>query len=101
MSGNPSESAAECVLEVNNLKTVFGKGDSLFTAVNDVSFKVYKGKTLCIVGESGSGKSVSARSILRILDAGGRITGGEILYHRKDQSGARRTVDLSKVDPSG
>ena len=53
-------------------------------AVNDVSYSIERGKTLGIVGESGSGKSVSAMSILRLLDANGYIADGSILFEGKD-----------------
>ena len=53
-------------------------------AVNDVSYSLEPGKTIGIVGESGSGKSVSAMSILQLLDANGYIAGGEVLFEGKD-----------------
>ena len=51
-------------------------------AVDGASFDLYPGRTLGIVGESGCGKSVTARSILRIVERPGRIVGGEILLRR-------------------
>ena len=53
-------------------------------AVNDVSYELEPGRTVGIVGESGSGKSVSAMSILRLLDGNGYIDSGEILFEGKD-----------------
>ena len=53
-------------------------------AVNDVSYSLEPGKTIGIVGESGSGKSVSAMSILQLLDANGYIAGGEVLFEGRD-----------------
>jgi len=75
---------AENILEVKNLHTSFktDKGDVL--AVNGVSFALEPGKVLGIAGESGSGKSVTAYSILQILDSNGSITDGEILYKGQD-----------------
>ena len=55
------------ILEINNLVIDFETKDSSFRAVNDISFKIEKGKTLSLVGESGSGKSVTALSILQLL----------------------------------
>jgi len=61
------------------------------------------GATLGIVGESGCGKSVTARSILRIVDRPGRIIGGEIWFRRPGANGAAgsRVVDLAKLEPNG
>lgn len=76
---------AEKILEVKNLKTSFFTEDGEVKAVDDVSFNVYKGKTIGIVGESGCGKSVTSLSIMRLIpNPPGRIVGGEILYGGKD-----------------
>ena len=75
----------EKVLEVKNLRTSFFTDDGEVKAVDDVSFNVYKGKTLGIVGESGCGKSVTSLSIMRLVpEPPGRIVGGEILYQGRD-----------------
>ncbi len=74
----------ELVLEVKNLHTFFKTRNGTVKAVNDVSYELKAGKTLGIVGESGSGKSVSAMSILRLLDANGYIAEGEILFRGED-----------------
>ena len=74
------------LLEIKNLKTYFRTKRGLIKAVNDASYKVEAGKTLGIVGESGSGKSVSALSILKLLDANGYIAEGEILLEGADIS---------------
>jgi peptide/nickel transport system ATP-binding protein/oligopeptide transport system ATP-binding protein len=75
----------EKILEVKNLKTTFKTEEGELTAVDDVSFNVFKGKTLGIVGESGCGKSVTSLSIMRLIpNPPGKITGGEILYGGKD-----------------
>jgi oligopeptide/dipeptide ABC transporter ATP-binding protein len=72
------------LLEVKNLKTEFKTDDGTFWAVDDVSFKVEKGKTLGIVGESGCGKSVTSLSIMRLIQKPGKIVGGEILFEGTD-----------------
>ena len=71
------------LLSVRDLKTYFFQDDGLVKAVDGASFDVYAGKTLGIVGESGCGKSVTARSIMRIVDRPGKIVGGEILLRRE------------------
>ena len=70
----------EPLLKVENLRTVFGP----VVAVNDVSFEIRQGETLGIVGESGSGKSVTAFSIIRLVQEPGQITGGRIIFQGKD-----------------
>jgi peptide/nickel transport system ATP-binding protein len=87
----------DIVLEVRNLATHFPVRGGVSKAVDGVSFTVHRGKTLCIVGESGSGKSVTARSILQIVDAPGQIVSGEIILHHPDGS----TDDLARLHPHG
>ena len=70
----------DVLLEVRHLHTYFKTRNGTVRAVNDVSYTLKAGKTIGIVGESGSGKSVSAMSILRLLDANGYIDSGEILF---------------------
>ncbi|MBQ9152705.1 MAG: ABC transporter ATP-binding protein [Solobacterium sp.] len=72
------------LLEVKNLHTYFHTKRGTVKAVNDVSYSVEAGKTLGLVGESGSGKSVSAMSILRLLDANGWIDSGTIMFDGQD-----------------
>jgi peptide/nickel transport system ATP-binding protein len=71
----------EKILEVKGLRTSFFSDEGEVKAVDDVSFDVFKGKTLGIVGESGCGKSVTSLSIMRLVpNPPGKIMGGEILY---------------------
>ena len=72
------------LLEVKNLHTYFKTRKGTVKAVNDVSYSLEPGKTIGIVGESGSGKSVSAMSILQLLDGNGYIADGEILFEGMD-----------------
>jgi len=72
------------ILEVKNLRTYFYSDEGVNKAVDDVSFAIPEGKTVCIVGESGSGKSISAMSIMRLIDKPGTIEGGEILLEGED-----------------
>ncbi|MGE4244475.1 MAG: ABC transporter ATP-binding protein [Parvibaculaceae bacterium] len=92
--------AGSPVLEVRNLSTWFDTGREVIKAVDDVSFTLKRGKTLCVVGESGSGKSITARSILNIVPKPGRIVQGSVLLHQATESGSG-TIDLAKLDPRG
>jgi oligopeptide/dipeptide ABC transporter ATP-binding protein len=88
---------AEPVLQVRNLHTHFFADEGVVRAVDGASFDLYTGRTLGIVGESGCGKSVTARSILRIVERPGRIVSGEILLRRGDG----KTVDVTKLPQDG
>ncbi len=72
------------LLELKDLHTFFRTKKGTVKAVNGVSYSVDAGRTLGIVGESGSGKSVSAMSILQLLDGNGYIDSGEIIFEGKD-----------------
>jgi oligopeptide/dipeptide ABC transporter ATP-binding protein len=72
------------VLQVKDLRTQFFTDDGLVQAVDGVSFDLDPGETLGIVGESGCGKSVTAMSILRLIQEPGRIVGGQILFRGSD-----------------
>ena len=72
------------LLEVKNLHTYFKTRKGIVKAVNDVSYALEPGKTVGIVGESGSGKSVSAMSILQLLDGNGYIAEGEVIFEGLD-----------------
>src|SRR5262245_47762171 len=72
------------VLRVEHLTTGFDLAAGAATAVDDVSFEIHAGETLGLVGESGSGKSVTAMSIMRLVQPPGRIASGRILYKGRD-----------------
>jgi peptide/nickel transport system ATP-binding protein len=91
----------EALLSVRDLKTYFAQDEGLVKAVDGVSFDVVAGSTLGIVGESGCGKSITARSILRIVDRPGRIVAGEIRFRRRPANGAPgEVVDLARLEPN-
>ena len=81
------------LLRVRNLKVAFQTRAGEVPAVDGVSFDVEQGKTLCLVGESGSGKSVTATSILRLLDDNATIS-GELLF---DEQNTGEYVDLQTL----
>jgi peptide/nickel transport system permease protein len=76
--------ATATLLSVRDLSVEFPLERKSVKAVRSVSFDVDRGETLGIVGESGSGKSVTALSIIQLLDSPGRVTGGEILFEGRD-----------------
>ncbi len=79
------------------MRTHFPLGRITLKAVDDVSFSLHAGRTLCIVGESGSGKSITARSILQIVGRPGRIMGGQILY----QPDSHPPIDIAALPARG
>ncbi len=73
------------LVEFRNLKTYFYTEAGVVQAVNDVSFSIRAGETVCIVGESGCGKSITAMSLMRLIASPpGKIVGGEILFEGRD-----------------
>ncbi|MEK8130623.1 ABC transporter ATP-binding protein [Paenibacillus filicis] len=80
----------ETLLEVRELQTSFATKEGSLPAVNNVSFSVAKGETLCIVGESGCGKSVTSLSIIGLVARPGKVVGGQILLE------GRNLLDMNK-----
>ena len=89
------------LLSVRNLKTHFFPDEGTIKAVDGISFDVYPRQTIGIVGESGCGKTVTALSILRIVDRPGRIVEGEILLRRDSAEGQELIVDLTQLKAQG
>src|SRR5216110_3599111 len=86
--------ASDALLAVSSLSVEFRSSERVVAAVRDVSFFVGRGETVAIVGESGSGKSVTALSLMRLVEhGGGTITSGEIMFERA--SGDR--IDLARI----
>ena len=85
------------IASYRSLKVEFETKDGTVTGVEDVSFDVNAGETVCIVGESGSGKSVSSLSMMRLVEfGGGRIAGGELIFDRKNGE----KIDVVKTNMS-
>jgi len=85
------------LIEVRGLKTYFYTEYGVVRAVDGVDFSIESEKTLGVVGESGCGKSVTARSIMGLIQMPpGKIEAGQILYHRNGN-----VIDLTKLDPRG
>lgn len=76
--------AAEPLLEVRHLDIAFADGKRLTKRTDNVHFQVRPGEIVSIVGESGCGKSITALSLLRLLNRHGRVVGGEALYKGRD-----------------
>ncbi|VYU66874.1 Glutathione import ATP-binding protein GsiA [Metakosakonia massiliensis] len=96
MSQRP-ETDGDVVLDVRHLNVAFRHEKQLTQAVRDLSFTLKRGETLAIVGESGSGKSVTAMSLLRLLEqSGGDVSCDRMLLTRRDKT----TVDLAKLSAS-
>jgi peptide/nickel transport system ATP-binding protein len=91
------------LLDIKDLKTYFFLQEGTVKAVDGADLTVRRGKTLGVVGESGCGKSVTAFSILQIVEDPGRIVGGKILYHATGDGGSQQPaeVDLAALNPRG
>jgi len=93
---------SEPLLEVKDLKTYFFLDEGTVKAVDGADFSIQPGSTVGIVGESGCGKSVTAFSILQLVDRPGRIVAGRILWSRQAQgNGATEIIDLAQLNPQG
>ena len=97
----------DLLLEIRGLKTYFFLDQGLVKAVDGVDLSVPRGQTIGIVGESGCGKSITARSILQIVDTPGRVVDGSIIYRRtepgddSDAASFVEEIDLAKLKPTG
>lgn len=85
------------LLSVRGLHTHFDTTDGVVKAVNGVDLDVEAGRTLCVVGESGCGKSITARSVMQLIDPPGMIVDGEVLW----QPAGAEAVDLASLDADG
>jgi oligopeptide/dipeptide ABC transporter ATP-binding protein len=84
------------LLEVKDLRTVFKTREGEVRAVDGVSFELERGKTLGIVGESGCGKSVTASSIMGIVQPPGKVVGGSVMFDGRELVG-RKESELEDI----
>jgi oligopeptide/dipeptide ABC transporter ATP-binding protein len=95
----------EPLIEVKDLRVEFDVRAGIVKAVDGLSLTIHRGKTLGVIGESGCGKSMTARAILNMIPKPGKITNGEIIYHRRvNNDGVSQLddiIDLTKLDPDG
>ncbi len=83
------------IAQIKGLRVEFQTKDGPVLGVEDVSFDINPGETVCVVGESGSGKSVSSLSLMRLVEfGGGKITGGQLLFDRAEAA----DVDLANTE---
>ncbi|MDP3961886.1 MAG: ABC transporter ATP-binding protein [Pseudorhodobacter sp.] len=85
------------LVTVDHLKVTFATDSGPVTGVEDVSFAINPGETVCVVGESGSGKSVTSLSLIRLVEfGGGTIAGGKLSFVRPDGS----VLDVAAASPA-
>jgi peptide/nickel transport system ATP-binding protein/glutathione transport system ATP-binding protein len=85
------------IARIENLRVEFETKDGTVVGVEDVSFDIRSGETVCVVGESGSGKSVSSLALMRLIDySGGDIAGGRLVFDRKQGE----SLDLRDTEQS-
>ncbi|MBI5975283.1 ABC transporter ATP-binding protein [Staphylococcus canis] len=85
----------ELLVEVKNLKQYFNQGKrNEVRAIDDISFKIYKGETFGLVGESGSGKSTTGKAIIKLND----VTDGQVLYEGVNIQKIKKRKDLLKFN---
>jgi oligopeptide/dipeptide ABC transporter ATP-binding protein len=90
----PKTDAQDVLLDVSDLRTSFFTDEGEVRAVDGVSFRMRRGRILALVGESGCGKSVTAYSVLRLIQPPGRIVGGSIKLH---PNGDEPPIDILKL----
>lgn len=88
----------DTILSIKDLKTWFHTDEGVVKAVDGVDIDVARGRTMCLVGESGCGKSITARSILGLIDPPGRIEAGNVWWREATDTAP---LDLATLKPTG
>ncbi|UCH03807.1 MAG: ABC transporter ATP-binding protein [Candidatus Thorarchaeota archaeon] len=91
------ELAPDVILDVRGLKTSFYTYEGVVKALDGISVDLKKGDTLAFVGETGCGKSVTAKSIMRLVESPGRIEEGEVIFRDRADDGSEVIMDLLKL----
>ena len=87
------------LVSIENLRVEFSTKDGPVVGVEDITFSINPGETVCVVGESGSGKSVSSLSLMRLVEfGGGKITNGRIMFDRRDHGDGNGAIDLAHAE---
>jgi len=92
------------LVEIKDVHIEFDVRDGIVHAVDGATFTINRGETLGVIGESGCGKSVTAKTVMRMVPKPGKITKGEIIYHRLDQynpSQSLEKINITDLDPDG
>ncbi|MFT3891517.1 MAG: ABC transporter ATP-binding protein [Anaerolineales bacterium] len=105
MTTSTTTTTNEPLIEVKDLRVEFDVRAGIVKAVDGLTMTINRGKTLGVIGESGCGKSVTARAILNMIPKPGKITSGEIIYHRRLRREGQPQLDdiinLVKTEPDG
>lgn len=95
VKNNGAKMLDQPIAEISELRVEFQTKDGPVVGVENVSFSINPGETVCIVGESGSGKSVSSLSLMRLVEfGGGNIAGGRLIFNRKEGD----SIDLAQTE---
>jgi ABC-type dipeptide/oligopeptide/nickel transport system ATPase component len=93
----------DIILKVRDLHTYFYTDLGVSRALNGVNFDIPRGKVMGVVGESGCGKSVTALSIMRMINKPGKIIKGDISFFKQDRNSEGKVVEeinLTALDPN-
>ncbi|HQE91528.1 MAG TPA: ABC transporter ATP-binding protein [Anaerolineae bacterium] len=95
---------AEPLVEIKDLHVEFEVRDGIIRGVDGFTLTINRGETLGVIGESGCGKSITAKAVMQMVPKPGKITGGEIIYYRRDKYNPHKpteVVNITNLDPDG